>query len=607
MRKINLLFVNVLLFVILTVIGFLIYANFNQYDEVAIFDNMTYLKSMATYLGIPFLLTLLTAIPLGRLPKKENTKVDCAVICVLLSIVFIVISIILNSQAENLGNIFNDLYLENLNNEIYKVLAIGVISYILFLFLVLVLRYTKIVVFEAKPEINKKKPNLAVVASLVAFVGGIGGVLLYIFLKGNRTNGYYPSVIVQDWGVLASFSLFYLMVSCFTEYKKPGAISTLIYNLVFVGISLVIYFGLKNNEQYPNSIFSLVFILWAIGTELVFVLLNEAIRPFARFIAKGKNNEEIYATKEDFVLLTEALAASNKRNDLKDIEEKDFEKEESKEDNTKEAVEIQEEKTDELSEEEKAKLAEQIKVEEDKKKYIIHLEDENRILKARLDDLDSRIKALESKKLDLSGAKDNTSDESNLANAPHYETETVSIIRKGFKSRLISDAPQELKDCYISLVNLTSKYKKAKVRESFSKEVIHVGRQNVAILKMSPSGKAMYLFLSLDKSYLDGKYHLKDFSEKKAYTQTPLRLRIKSARSIQYAYELLEIVLNNNAEKYKLDRETIDISEKLKPQTEAEMIRNGLIKKHVVENTYLVEPIFEDKALIEDEEDEKEE
>ena len=70
---------------------------------------------------------------------------------------------------------------------------------------------------------------------------------------------------------------------------------------------------------------------------------------------------------------------------------------------------------------------------------------------------------------------------------------------------------------------------------------------------------------------------------------------------------MLEIVLNNNAEKYKLDRETIDISEKLKPQTEAEMIRNGLIKKHVVENTYLVEPIFEDKALIEDEEDEKEE
>jgi hypothetical protein len=313
-----------------------------------------------------------------------------------------------------------------------------------------------------------------------------------------------------------------------------------------------------------------------------------SLRPFARFIVKGDLNVD-YASKEDFVLLTEALVKSNHRKEEVKVEPKD------------------EEVQEELSEKAKEEL---IKAEQEKalrEKYMINLEDENKILRARLEDMEKRINALETKRLDQTQAKDATSDESTLANAPHYETETVSIIRKGFKSRLIADAPDELKDLYNKIANMCSKYKKTKIRESFSKEVIHVGRQNVAILKMSPSGKAMYLFLALDKSYLDGKYHLKDYSEKKSYQATPLRLRVKSARSIQYALELLEVVLNNNAEKYKLDREDIDVSDQLKPQTEAEMIRNGLIKKHIVENTYLVEPVYEEKAEEVDEDDEKEE
>jgi hypothetical protein len=588
MRKANLLFINVLLFVTFSVIGFLIYSKHNQFEGEDIFNNISYIKSMSLYLGVPFGITLLSAIPLGRLPKKENTKVDCAVICVLIGVLCIVCSIILNSQAQNLGAFFKNLYIENLNNEIYKVLGIGIVSYIGFLLLVLVLRYAKIVVFEKNPDLESKKNGLALIAALTSVALGILGVLIYIFLTGNRTNNYYSQVKVQDWGILASYVLLYLMVTSFASYKKPNWITFIVSNIIFILIATGLYFGLKNHQYYSNAIFSIVFISWAFGGELLFILLNMSLRPFARFIVKGDLNVD-YASKEDFVLLTEALVKSNHRKEEVKVEPKD--------------EEVQEELSDKAKEE-------LIKAEQEKalrEKYMINLEDENKILRARLEDMEKRINALETKRLDQTQAKDATSDESTLANAPHYETETVSIIRKGFKSRLIADAPDELKDLYNKIANMCSKYKKTKIRESFSKEVIHVGRQNVAILKMSPSGKAMYLFLALDKSYLDGKYHLKDYSEKKSYQATPLRLRVKSARSIQYALELLEVVLNNNAEKYKLDREDIDVSDQLKPQTEAEMIRNGLIKKHIVENTYLVEPVYEEKAEEVDEDDEKEE
>ena len=588
MRKANLLFINVLLFVTFSVIGFLIYSKHNQFEGEDILNNISYIKSMSLYLGVPFGITLLSSIPLGRLPKKENTKVDCAVICVLIGVLCIVCSIILNSQAQNLGVFFKNLYIENLNNEIYKVLGIGIVSYIGFLLLVLVLRYAKIIVFEKNPDIESKKNGLALIAALTSVALGILGVLIYIFLTGNRTNNYYSQVKVQDWGILASFVLLYLLVTSFASYKKPNWITFIVSNIVFILIATGLYFGLKNHPDYPNAIFSIVFISWAFGGELLFILLNMSLRPFARFIVKGDLNVD-YASKEDFVLLTEALVKSNHRKEEVKVEPKD---------------EVVQEELDEKAKEELIKAEQEKALRE---RYMINLEDENKILRARLEDMEKRINALETKRLDQTQAKDATSDESTLANAPHYETETVSIIRKGFKSRLIADAPDELKDLYNKIANMCSKYKKTKIRESFSKEVIHVGRQNVAILKMSPSGKAMYLFLALDKSYLEGKYHLKDYSEKKSYQATPLRLRVKSARSIQYALELLEVVLNNNAEKYKLDREDIDVSDQLKPQTEAEMIRNGLIKKHIVENTYLVEPVYEDKAEEVDEDDEKEE
>lgn len=588
MRKANLLFINVLLFITFSVIGFLIYSKHNQFEGEDILNNISYIKSMSLYLGVPFGITLLSSIPLGRLPKKENTKVDCAVICVLIGVLCIVCSIILNSQAQNLGLFFKNLYIENLNNEIYKVLGIGIVSYIGFLLLVLILRYAKIIVFEKNPDIESKKNGLALIAALTSVALGILGVLIYIFLTGNRTNNYYSQVKVQDWGILASFVLLYLLVTSFASYKKPNWITFIVSNIVFILIAIGLYFGLKNHQDYPNAIFSIVFISWAVGGELLFILLNMSLRPFARFIVKGDLNVD-YASKEDFVLLTEALVKSNHRKEEVKVDQKD---------------EVVQEELDEKTKEELIKAEQEKALRE---KYMINLEDENKILRARLEDMEKRINALETKRLDQTQAKDTTSDESTLANAPHYETETVSIIRKGFKSRLIADAPDELKDLYNKIANMCSKYKKTKIRESFSKEVIHVGRQNVAILKMSPSGKAMYLFLALDKSYLDGKYHLKDYSEKKSYQATPLRLRVKSARSIQYALELLEVVLNNNAEKYKLDREDIDVSDQLKPQTEAEMIRNGLIKKHIVENTYLVEPVYEDKAEEVDEDDEKEE
>jgi len=171
------------------------------------------------------------------------------------------------------------------------------------------------------------------------------------------------------------------------------------------------------------------------------------------------------------------------------------------------------------------------------------------------------------------------------------------------------DADDSIKSFYSNLLNLINNYKKAKVRHAFAKETVRVGREKIAYIKMSPSGKRMYLFYALDKSYLEGKYHLKDMSEKKSYKEVPLRLSVRSERSMKYALELMEILLNQKAVRYVKEKEYVNYTESLKPMTDDELITAGYMKKRVVENTYLIEPVFEEnpnKKYFNKEEDEDE-
>ena len=80
-----------------------------------------------------------------------------------------------------------------------------------------------------------------------------------------------------------------------------------------------------------------------------------------------------------------------------------------------------------------------------------------------------------------------------LSDKARYERELVTTFRKGFMAKLI-DADDSIKNFYSNLLNLINNYKKAKVRHAFAKETVRVGREKIAYIKMSPSGKRMYLF-----------------------------------------------------------------------------------------------------------------
>jgi hypothetical protein len=71
----------------------------------------------------------------------------------------------------------------------------------------------------------------------------------------------------------------------------------------------------------------------------------------------------------------------------------------------------------------------------------------------------------------------------------------------------------------------------------------------------------------------------------------------------------MEILLNQKAVRYVKEKEYVNYTESLKPMTDDELITAGYMKKRVVENTYLIEPVFEEnpnKKYFNKEEDEDE-
>ena len=163
------------------------------------------------------------------------------------------------------------------------------------------------------------------------------------------------------------------------------------------------------------------------------------------------------------------------------------------------------------------------------------------------------------------------------------EFEYVLKTFRSSKAKLINST-EELKKAYNDILNVAHKYKKGRVRSSFTRDMICIGRTRAAILKVSPSGKNMRLYLNLDDSYLDiKKYHLKSYANKKTYARTPLRIRVKSERSIKYAIELLDqVFINANAKLERHPKEYINYSAYLVPMSEEEMLERGLIKKKMV-------------------------
>ncbi len=118
---------------------------------------------------------------------------------------------------------------------------------------------------------------------------------------------------------------------------------------------------------------------------------------------------------------------------------------------------------------------------------------------------------------------------------------------RSFTAKLIQ-SDDILKARYSELKNELMRYT-LKPRMSWPNESLYKGRTTYA--KFAIRGKTLSLYLSLDPSeYVDTKYKFEDSAEVAKYAKTPMRLKLRSDRSVRWAKELIAQL----AEKYSLEK-----------------------------------------------------
>lgn len=126
---------------------------------------------------------------------------------------------------------------------------------------------------------------------------------------------------------------------------------------------------------------------------------------------------------------------------------------------------------------------------------------------------------------------------------------------KSFSAKLCQ-SNDLLKERYSALKNELLSYKKAKARMSWHFETFRAGRPVIA--KFAITGKTLSLYLALDPSeFADTKYHFKDVSGVKKYQAVPMRLKIKSNRSVRWAKELIYVMSEKLGLK-RFDKDEVD-------------------------------------------------
>jgi len=154
------------------------------------------------------------------------------------------------------------------------------------------------------------------------------------------------------------------------------------------------------------------------------------------------------------------------------------------------------------------------------------------------------------------------------------EENTPGIVRSdySFKSKLILSA-NEVKNYYKEIYAHATSFG-VKVRKSWGKETIYLGRKVFAILTFK--GKKLCVSFALNpKDYENSKYFFKDVSEVKKFEKTPLLMKITSSRKVKYTKELLNLIFANNG----LEDKKLEVSvEEIPSNSREELVAQGLIK-----------------------------
>ena len=173
---------------------------------------------------------------------------------------------------------------------------------------------------------------------------------------------------------------------------------------------------------------------------------------------------------------------------------------------------------------------------------------------------------------------------------------------RSFTAKLIQ-SEYAVKEWYSVIKNEILSYEKVRDRMSWKRESFRRGRKCVARITMR--GRTLCLYLALDASdYANTKYRVESAAAGRANADTPCMFRIKSARRVKYAKDLIRDVMAK-FELAQTGRESVNYV--TDSDTTENLIRLGLIKVTGAENnaafefgTEHAEVVAEPETTVED-------
>ncbi len=172
--------------------------------------------------------------------------------------------------------------------------------------------------------------------------------------------------------------------------------------------------------------------------------------------------------------------------------------------------------------------------------------------------------------------------------------------RLSFRARMIM-ADAETKIQYSDLKNYILSHQGVEAADSQNYESYTAARRQLA--KINLTGKTLVLYLALDPATLqDSKYKYDNVGDRKRFEKTPVKIKIRSARSFKWALELVDMVMATiPCEKISLQcTDYVD-----PPADKASLIARGLVQvtaqevesgKKIDENTVL--QLIQDGAVL---------
>ena len=179
--------------------------------------------------------------------------------------------------------------------------------------------------------------------------------------------------------------------------------------------------------------------------------------------------------------------------------------------------------------------------------------------------------------------EDDEDDDDEEEGGSTFITEGSERVRynRSFTAKICQQS-NETKEWYSELKNELLSYERVRARMSWKRESFRIGRLNLARLVVR--GKTLCLLLAVEPiSYTGTKYTVEDVSNVASTADTPTLYRIKSARRLKYAKEMLEGIMREVKTYKKPDFEAQDYF--LPYEGDMALIQRGLIKRVVSGST----------------------